>query len=402
MSTNSKNALLGLLVLLLIIVMGLSFYWLKSKDVKEVEKLHPSSSQEISSTSESSALETEIKTLSVEEQLDDLLKSMTLDEKIGQLFLVRVPEYNQLEDITKYHLGGYLLFSRDVEGETKASLQKKISSYSDTAATPFMIASDEEGGTVTRISRNSSVVPKQFQSPQDLYKSGGMESIINDIEAKAIIFKELGIHTGLSPVADVSVDPDSFIFDRTIGLDVEGTNDYITAVVKASTENQIGSTLKHFPGYGENQDSHTDIVYDNRSFEEIERTSIPPFKTGIEAGVDSILVSHNIVQGIDSNVPASISPQVIGYLREDLSFDGVVMTDDMDMAGLADFITQEEAALAALMAGNDLILSSSYQKQIPVVKEAILTGKYNENELDQSVLRILNWKYKLGIIKLEE
>ena len=181
MSTNSKNALLGLLVLLLIIVMGLSFYWLKSKDVKEVEKLHPSSSQEISRTSESSALETEIKTLSVEEQLDDLLNSMTLDEKIGQLFLVRVPEYNQLEDITKYHLGGYLLFSRDVEGETKASLQKKISSYSDTAATPFMIASDEEGGTVTRISRNSSVVPKQFQSPQDLYKSGGMESIINDI-----------------------------------------------------------------------------------------------------------------------------------------------------------------------------------------------------------------------------
>ena len=206
----------------------------------------------------------------------------------------------------------------------------------------------------------------------------------------------------MSPVADVSMDPESFIFDRTIGLDVNETSDYIKKVVRVSSENQIGSTLKHFPGYGENQDSHTDIVYDDRGLEEIQKASIPPFKAGIEAGADSILVSHNIVLGIDPDVPASLSPKVISYLREDLMFDGVVMTDDMDMAGLADFTTQEEAALAALIAGNDLILSSSYQKQIPVIKAAVLNGQYAEEDLEKSVLRILKWEYKLGIITLEE
>lgn len=403
MSTNFKKSILGLLIFSLLAMIGLSIYWLTSKAEKaDLEKAIPSSSQEVSYASETSTQESEPQVLSIDDQLEELLTNMTLDEKIGQLFLARVPESNQLEDITTYHLGGYLLFSRDVDGETKESLQQKIHSFSSVATTPFMVASDEEGGTVTRISRNSSIVTEKFQSPQDLFKSGGIEAINKDIENKATIFKELGIHTGLSPVADVSVDPESFIYDRTIGLDVKGTSDYIKEVVTISTENQIGSTLKHFPGYGENQDSHTDIVYDDRSFEDIQANSIPPFKAGIEAGADSILVSHNIVLDIDPDVPASLSPKVITYLRQDLMFDGVVMTDDMDMAGLADFTSQEEAALLALIAGNDLILSSSYQKQIPVIKEAILTGEYTEDDLEQSVLRILKWKYKLGIIKLEE
>lgn len=400
MSFKAKSILIGLAI---VMISGLAIYFLLTPKVNksqtsETTSMSTKETAQTSITSQSS----EKKVLSVEEQLEELVNSMTIDQKIGQLFLARVPEQNALEDIKKYQLGGYLLFGRDMENQTNKSLKQRIASFQKASETPFMIASDEEGGTVTRISLNSKIVPKKFDSPQDLYQKGGMSAVLEDTDKKAAIFKELGIHTGLYPVADVSTNPESFIYDRTIGLDVDGTSNYVVDVVKELSKNHIGSTLKHFPGYGDNRDSHTEIVKDTRSLEEIEETSIPPFKKGIEAGADSILVSHNIVEAVDSNVPASISPDIHEMIRKNLGFDGVIMTDDMDMAGLADFISQDQAALKALTAGNDLILSSTYQVQIPVIKEAIQSGTYSEEALNTSVLRVLVWKHKLGIIKLEE
>lgn len=402
MSFKTKSIISSIL---LISLLGGTLYALSHQK----EKPSNSKSSQTSSETHTKIRETTIQTesserrvLSVEEQLKQMLKEMSIDEKVGQLFLVRVPESNALEDIKKFQLGGYLLFGRDTENETKETLTKKIAEFQQTSQTPFMVASDEEGGTVTRVSSNNKIVSNKFESPQSLYKKGGMSLVLEDTKYKSDIFKELGIHTGLYPVADVSMDPESFIYDRTIGLDVDGTSQYVVDVVKELKKNKIGSTLKHFPGYGDNRDSHTEIVRDTRSLEEIEKTSLPPFKKGIEAGADSILISHNIVDAIDSEVPASISAKIHEVLRQELEFDGVIMTDDMDMAGLADFISQEQAALAALKSGNDLILSSTYNAQIPVVKEAVESGDYPLEQLDTSVLRVLKWKYELGIIQLEE
>lgn len=132
--------------------------------------------------------------------------------------------------------------------------------------------------------------------------------------------------------------------------------------------------------------------------EELKDNDLVPFQAGIDAGVDSILVSHNIVNAIDDSVPASVSAPVHDLLRKDMGFDGVIMTDDMDMAGLADFMSQEEAGLKALQAGNDLILSSTYASQIPYVLQAIEDGEYSEKDLDASVTRVLNWKEELGLL----
>lgn len=335
---------------------------------------------------------------SIEKELQQIIANMTLDDKIGQLFLARVPDSNQLEDIKDYNLGGYLLFNRDIQEENFISLKEKIESYQNQSKYPMLIASDEEGGSVTRISRNNLITSEPFKSPRELYEEGGMESIILDVQNKSKVLKSLGIHTGLFPVADTTVNPNSFIYDRTLGLNIEETSQYVANVVVQLSYEQIGSTLKHFPGYGDNEDSHTEIVYDSRSIEELQKNSIPAFEAGIESGVDSVLVSHNIVESIDNLVPASISSKVIRVLRDDLGFDGVIMTDDMDMAGLSTFISQEEAAIKALQAGNDMILSSSYKKQIPVIKNAVLTGEYKESDLNNSVFRILRWKQKLGII----
>lgn len=330
-------------------------------------------------------------------QVKDILDQMTIEEKVGQLFLVRVPMENQLEDIQTYHLGGYLLFDRDMEGESADSLKQKIVRYQAASKYPMLIGSDEEGGVVSRLSRNQLVDPP-FPSPQELYQSNGWQAITEDIARKGTIFHELGIHLGMAPDADVSTDPESFIYNRTIGMDAAGTSEYVTRSVDALKQANIGSTLKHFPGYGNNRDSHVEIVTDDRSIEELRSNDFLPFQAGIQAGADSLMVSHNIITAIDPDRPASISPKVHEVIRQELGFDGVVMTDDMDMAGLAAFTSQEEAGLQALQAGNDLILSSSYSSQIPYILQAIQEGKYTEDQLNQSVERVLNWKAELGLL----
>jgi len=336
--------------------------------------------------------------MTVKEKVDQTIQSMTIEEKVGQLFMARVPEQNQVADIQNYHLGGYLLFDRDMDGKGQAEVKQAIESYQEASKIPMFIGSDEEGGTVSRLSRNQIVSPT-FESPQALYQKNGWEAITNDIDRKAQVFGELGIQLGMSPDADVSTDPESFIYDRTIGMDAAGTSHYVKLSVEEMKKQKLGSTLKHFPGYGNNRDSHVEIVTDNRPIEELRKNDFLPFEAGIKAGADSIMVSHNIVQAIDGDRPASISKPVHDVIRSELGFTGVIMTDDMDMAGLADFISQEEAGLQSLQAGNDMILSSSYSTQIPFILEAIKKGEYSEQQLDQSVERLLTWKVELGLIK---
>ncbi|WP_302373269.1 glycoside hydrolase family 3 N-terminal domain-containing protein [Enterococcus asini] len=385
-------------LVILVVVMGLYFF----TDFGHTPKPGTTNESKSSTSTTSAVVKSSTSESSDEKKEDDkvanLVAEMSTKEKVGQLFLARVPVENALSDIQEYHLGGYLLFGRDVEGKTYDEVQSTIAQYQETSEVPMLIAADEEGGTVSRVSRNSQLVATPFQSPQDLYAQGGWDAITKDTTDKAGILKELGIDAGLFPVADVATDPNAFIYDRTIGQDAKGTAEYVTTVVKALKKAHSGSTLKHFPGYGNNQDSHTDIVTDTRSMTELEDNDLVPFQAGIDAGVDSILVSHNIVNAIDDSVPASVSSPVHDLLRKDMGFDGVIMTDDMDMAGLADFMSQEEAGLKALQAGNDLILSSTYASQIPYVLQAIEDGEYSEKDLDASVTRVLNWKEELGLL----
>lgn len=331
--------------------------------------------------------------------LDELIASMSLEEKVGQLFLVRVPIDAQLESIQNYYLGGYLLFGRDVEAETPTSLKKKIASYQSASQLPLFIASDEEGGTVSRLSRGTKLVPEPFKSPQEIVQEFGWSGIRSEIRKKADVLHSYGIQGGLFPDADVATDPQAFIYDRTVGLDAQKTSEFVKESVDELKKQNITSTLKHFPGYGNNRDSHVEMVYDTRSLEELRTNDFLPFKAGIAAGADSVLVSHNVIMSIDKTMPASISRPVHDLLRNELGFQGVIMTDDMDMAGLADFISQEEAGLAALKAGNDLILSSSFQEQIPFVLQGIKDGTYTEEALNQSVYRVLKMKRDVGLIE---
>ncbi len=338
------------------------------------------------------------KPLSYEQLARNIMETMTTEEKVGQIFFVRCRKDTALADLEKFSLGGYILFAGDIKGNTKESLKNTIQNYQDASKIGLLIGVDEEGGDIVRISKYPEFRAVPFHSPQSLYAEGGFELIANDTKEKAELLKSLGFNVNLAPVCDVSTDPADYIYPRTFGKGAEETSEYVKTVVQTMNSNGIGCTLKHFPGYGNNVDTHKEIAIDNRSYATFTSSDFIPFLTGIEAGAGSILVSHNIVKCMDENLPASLSPAVHKILREDLSFDGVIMTDDLKMDAIKEYIGDEVSAVLAIKAGNDLIVASDFEIQIPSVLNAVESGAITQERIDESVLKILEWKLRLGII----
>ena len=334
--------------------------------------------------------------------LEELLGRMTLEEKVGQLFFVRCPAESAAEDVRTYHLGGYILFGRDTKDKTANELIQAIQSYQDNASIPLLIGVDEEGGSVVRVSSNPCLRSSKFQSPQKLFASGGMERVAADTREKDVLLKALGFNVNLAPVADVSTNPNDFIYPRTFGQDAAATAGYVSAVTGQMTADGMGSVLKHFPGYGDNADTHTGIAVDDRPYEDFVNSDFLPFSAGFESGGDmtAVLVSHNIVECMDADLPASLSPEVHRILREELGFDGVVMTDDLAMDAVAAYAGEGAVAVMALEAGNDLVLTTDYRTQIPRVMETVETGTLDEAVINTACRRVLQWKQSLGLLQI--
>lgn len=333
-----------------------------------------------------------------EDVIEKTINHMTLEEKVGQMFIVRLPEKDALTAIEQYHLGGYILYARDFRNHTKESATSMIKSYQDNSKIPMLIGVDEEGGTVNRVSLYPAFRNSPFRSPQELYKSGGWEMITSDAIEKSKLLRSLGINVNFAPVVDVSENPNDYIYNRSFGSDADMTAQYAKKVVKAMHKEHIEPVLKHFPGYGNNVNTHTGIAHDTRSYEQFETSDFIPFQEGVKAGANIILVSHNIVHSMDDKYPASLSPKVHKILRETLSFDGVVVTDDLYMEGITQYVKKEEAAILAVQAGNDLICCTDFQTQIPAVVSAVKDGRISEEIINSSVRRILKLKKEMGIL----
>ncbi len=331
---------------------------------------------------------------------EKIMSQMTLEEKVGQLFFVRCPEDHALEDVSTYHLGGYLFFGRDFKDRTANDVIQTIAAYQDAAGVPLLTGVDEEGGTVVRISSNPHLRSAKFPSPQKLWADGGMDAIVRNTTEKDRLLSALGINVNFAPVADVSTDPSDFIYPRAFGQDAAATADYVGTVVQTMNTDGMGSVLKHFPGYGNNADTHTGIAVDSRPMETFESSDFLPFQEGAGAsdGKTAILVSHNIVQAMDGTLPASLSPAVHQLLRERLGFDGVVMTDDLAMDAVAAYSADGAVAVMALQAGNDIVITTDYRTQIPRVIQAAEDGTLEESAIDAACRRVLTWKQSLGLL----
>ena len=234
--------------------------------------------------------------------IQELVSAMSVEEKVGQMFFVRCPETDQAAKVSQYKLGGYILFGRDFKDKTAQQVRDEIASYQASSGIPMLIGTDEEGGTVVRASSNPNLFPSREPSPQVLYAQGGLDAILQDARQKSVTLLDLGVNVNFAPVADVSTDPADFIYERALGQDAQTTADYVAQVVTAMGQERIGSVLKHFPGYGNNQDTHTGVAVDERPYETFETSDFLPFQAGIQAGADAVLVSHNIVNSMDESL----------------------------------------------------------------------------------------------------
>ena len=340
------------------------------------------------------------------QELEDRLSSMTLAEKVGQLFFLRCPSSGAEAAVAQYHLGGILLFTqdyKDASGDwlTQDAFAEKLAALQSAAESdtgiPLLIGSDEEGGTVTRASRNPNLFPAKFPSPQSLFQTGGMEGLLADTQQYNSRLHSLGITVNFAPVCDVSTNPKDFIYDRSFGQNAQTTADYIAQVVDAMSDAGIASVLKHFPGYGSNADTHTGIAVDERPYEQFLAEDYLPFAAGIGAGAPFVLVSHNIVTCLDGSCPASLSAAWHEQLRSYFGFEGVILTDDLDMGAVKAYADGGNIAVLALQAGNDMIVCSDLT-QIGAVIAAVQDGTLSEETIDSACRRVLAAKQSLLLI----
>ena len=330
----------------------------------------------------------------------DKMKSMTLDEKIGQMFYARCPEYDAVGFAQEYHLGGYVLFGRDFADKSREEVIDNIDSYINSQDIPMTISVDEEGGTVVRISSKSALYDEEFESPRDIFEQGGMELVKEKAQELAEMVKSFDIDVNFAPVCDISLDEDDFMYYRSIGQDTETVCEFVSEFTKIAQSNGVSATLKHFPGYGNNVDTHTGIAIDERDYSTFVENDFKPFEAGIKENAHLVMVSHNIVNCMDSSKPASLSPKVHEILRNDLGFTGISVTDDLEMDAITEYTNGTSPAVTAILAGNDMLTigDTMIADAVASIKEAVSDGALDESLIDHAVTRILAWKYYKNMI----
>lgn len=349
------------------------------------------------------------------------LRHMPLEEKVGQLFVTyaygsaatTVDARNRTvhgvdtaaELVQRYHLGGVIYFTWSSNLNTPRQIAELSNGLQGAADIPLLITTDQEGGILTR------APVTQFPGSMPLGAgSVGGRGDQDAREAATIVAPELramGINTDYAPVADVNVNPDnpvigvrSFSSDPTLVADL--TKAQVEGLQRSGPPSQtVSATAKHFPGHGDTTvDSHTGIPVITHTTDEWERLDAPPFRAAIEAGVDSIMTAHIVMPELDpSGNPATLSrPIMTGLLRERLGFDGVVVTDALEMAGVRERYGDDRVPVLALQAGVDvLLMPPNIELAYGSVLQAVRDGELTEQRIDESVARILRMKWRRGI-----
>ena len=326
---------------------------------------------------------------------EEKMKNMTMEERIGQIFFPRFHLKNSTDDITNKKPGGFMLFANDFEFNA-SFIQEYIINIKNLSkqimGLPLGLAVDEEGGKVNRVSiKHRSEV---FPSPQEIYNKSGIDGILKIDQEKRDLLRKFFLNINLAPVADLSYNPKDYIFGRTIGRHTKEAANYIAKDVEGYVNDNFTCTLKHFPGYGNNSDTHTGISIDDRTYEIFQDEDLKVFQAGINNKAPIVLVSHNIVTCNDNKYPASLSKIWHDILRDELNFSGLIMTDDMSMGAIKQYAGNVSEAVLAINAGNDIILTSDYYMHYDAVIKAYKNREISENLINNACKRILAWKFK--------
>ncbi|MFT8555690.1 glycoside hydrolase family 3 N-terminal domain-containing protein [Liquorilactobacillus hordei] len=337
------------------------------------------------------------------QQLKEVISKMTLSQKIAQMYIITTKgtQSETATAIKQYQPGGIILFGNDFKNQTKQNFIANMQNYKNQSNLSLIIGTDQEGGTVSRLSSNPSLTNnKTFASPQQLYQAGGRKGVVKAAGDTAKILNSLQINLNFAPVADVSTDPNSFIYERSLGLDYKQTAHIIKDEVAQIQKNKVAASLKHFPGYGTAGDTHTGFATTTRTLTNFENNDFLPFKAGIKAGAQTVLVSHIFVTSIDSEYPASLSPKIHQLLRKKLKFKKVIITDDLSMGAITKFAADKHISpdLLAVEAGNDMLLSNNIVDGTSSIVQAVKNKQIKESQINKSVYRILKLKRDLGIL----
>lgn len=342
-----------------------------------------------------------------------MLKSMTLEEKVHQMFILTPESLTGFEQVTqfgnasreaflKHPVGGLIYFSdnlQDVE-QTTQMLADTQSYAMETKGLGMFLAVDEEGGSVARVADKLGTT--KMKSMQIYGKRGDVGEVFDVGLTIGKEIGELGFNLDFAPVADVNLNDGNELGDRIFSDDPAVVAEMVDAVVTGLQTSGVAATLKHFPGLGaEDGDAHTDdeIIID-RTLDQLRETEFVPFSAGIAANADFVMVSHQIVTGVGDGLPACLSPTVCTeLLREELGFEGIIITDSFRMNTISGSYSSAEAAVMAIEAGVDIILMpDNFPDAYQGILEAIEEGRLTEERIDESVERILNEKKKLGIL----
>ena len=332
----------------------------------------------------------------------DISSSMSTEDKIGLLILPRGDnmEFDQFTElISDIHAGGAVLFKKDFTEKSKKSVKKMTAKLQEAGGGHMLLCVDEEGGTVVRISSNENLRESKFKSPQYLYNHGGMDAIASDTREKCRFLLDLGVNVNFAPVSDVVTDEEGFLYPRAFGKNAQETAEYVGVVTGIMKEEHVGCSLKHFPGYGNaHGDTHEGLVESAVTEQSLWDSDLVPFAEGIAKGADSIMVTHTIVSCIDPDRPCSMSPAAISLLRERMGFDGVVVTDGLDMGAITKFCNGGDPCVQAVLAGADLMCTPSDSRaSYKALLDAYNSGVITPERLEESVMRILKWKIDLGL-----
>ncbi len=341
------------------------------------------------------------------ETAESILAEMTLEEKVYQMFII-TPEaltgydvVNASTDITKgwlekYPVGGLIYFADNIQTreQTEDMLKNTTVSALELQGMPLFLCVDEEGGSVVRVAGNAQMGVTNVGPMGEITDKEGAKNAGATIGA---YLKELGFTVDMAPVVDVLTnDKNTVIGDRSFGSDASVVEEFGNAYSDGLHSQGILSTYKHFPGHGATEgDTHEGYAYTNKTYEELKEAELVPFAKAKRDGIDMIMVAHIAVPNITGdNTPCTLSYKMVTeVLKTDLEYNGLIITDAMNMKAITDNYSSGEAAVKAVSAGVDIILMpENFEEAVKAVVDAVNNGEISEDRINESVLKIINKK----------
>lgn len=352
----------------------------------------------------------EEETKTQDSEIDQKLEELTLQEKVAQMFMITPDALTGVQGTwnpgevteTAYKerpVGGLIMMENNLVSQDQIKTwNDKITGFSKEAVgvEPFLSV-DEEGGTVARIAGNAALGIENVGNMSEIGASGDSQKAYDAGETIGTYLKELGFNMDFAPMADVWTNQENTVAQyRAFGSDPETVSEMVSEAIKGLHSQGIYTVAKHFPGHGGTSgDSHEGTVYLNSTKEELESCEFLPFQAAIDADTEFVMVGHISLPNIlEDDTPASLSEEVVTeMLRNDLGFDGIVITDAMNMGAITNNYTSAEAAVQAVQAGVDMILMpQDFEDAYQGILSAVNSGTISEDRIDESVRRILEVK----------